>query len=185
VRQDLPQVGVLQCGCAHLCANPNATLYSFDIEFPQQSLASIQRKFGEGFIHIKGDSTRTLTQFAAQREPPTCDLMIVDGGHYDPVPASDLANFARLAAKSQGKPHTVIIDEIFKKTNDMTDALVEGVHSNMFDASGSRCIQRETNRSFPLNSPAFVDMKDGSSPLWWCELVFAKEILAALTSGRH
>merc|ERR1719161_3121993 len=89
-----------QSAALWLCLNRNATLYSFDLEFPSESLQVIKAAFGERFIPIEGDSQTTLAEFAAQPEAPSCDIMSMDGGHYDPVPRSDLMNFAAIAARS-------------------------------------------------------------------------------------
>lgn len=169
-----------------LCANPNATLYSFDLEFPNSSLSTIQARFGERFVHLKGDSMKTLTKFAQQTQPPECDLMIMDGGHFDPLPKSDLKNFATISRKSKQKRRTLVVDEIFfdwqryvigsyeepSCCQDMTDNFLAAWHKNMFDNERSKCSSYDGQTVVNL-TPAGMHMFNLTFPYGgWCELVF-------------
>lgn len=182
-----------------LCVNLNLTLYSFDLEFPNKSLEAITTKFGERFVYYEGDSMETLKRFAAQPEPPSCDVMIMDGGHYDPVPESDLMNFAKIAAKAPEIKHKVLVDEVFYLNGpddaccpDVTKLVQNMTDLGAFDSNSSRCFSRNTNewgeivsdsRAFEVTTEGLQEMKYVESLYGgFCELVFTKEFLASVLS---
>ena len=85
-----------------LLANPNAKVYSFDINrFPcTEPMADyLKKRFPDRFTITYGDSTQTLPAFRRQNPDVKCDLIIVDGGHTVPIASSDLENFYQMSTK--------------------------------------------------------------------------------------
>jgi len=168
-----------------LCTNPYATLYSFDIMFPPDSLLAIKSRFGERFVAFKGDTLQTLTEFAAQDQPPSCDLMIMDGGHYGPTPGSDLRNFAMIASKHLDRKHTLIVDEVFWEDKQISDetgtqtvtlAVLDAWHAGMFFDDHSACYSYEpfSTNVFQLTAAGVREMNSTYPLGGWCELIFSR-----------
>mmetsp|Transcript_98980 Transcript_98980/g.171526 ORF Transcript_98980/g.171526 Transcript_98980/m.171526 type:complete len:295 (-) Transcript_98980:19-903(-) len=91
-------------------AQSDAHLYEFDLgDHPYGKVAAnfLTGKF-PGRLNITwGSSTDTLRRFHAEHPDVTCDLIIVDGGHFQNVSISDLTNFAVMASKN----HILAMDD--------------------------------------------------------------------------
>ena len=61
------------------------------------------------FTIVKGDSTRTVPQYAARHPSIKCQWLSVDGGHFGAVPAGDVLNLKRLA---DCRDNVVVMDDI-------------------------------------------------------------------------
>ena len=93
-----------------LNSNSNTKLYSFDIgehNYTRPSVQLLQSMF-PGRLHIKyGDSRWTLPEFYRIHPEVTCDLIVIDGGHYHNVPFKDLQNFREMASQT----NLIILDD--------------------------------------------------------------------------
>ena len=93
-----------------LNSKENAQLYSFDIgehNYTQPAVQLLQSMF-PGRLHIKyGDSRWTLPEFHRLHPDVSCDLIVIDGGHYQNVPRKDLINFRKMASQT----NLIILDD--------------------------------------------------------------------------
>ena len=93
-----------------LNSNKNIQHYSFDIgehNYTKPAVKLIQSIF-PGRLHIKyGDSRWTLPEFHSVHSDISCDLIVIDGGHYENVPQKDLENFREMASQS----NLIILDD--------------------------------------------------------------------------
>ena len=84
-----------------LNSKENVKLYSFDIgehNYTKPAAQLLQSIF-PGRLHIKyGDSRWTLPEFYKLHPDVSCDLVVIDGGHYQNVPGKDLINFRKMAS---------------------------------------------------------------------------------------
>lgn len=91
-------------------AQSEARVYEFDLgAWPYGKVAAsfLTGKFPWRFNITWGNSTQTLQKFHAEHPDVTCDLIIVDGGHFGGVAFSDLVNFAAMASES----HILLMDD--------------------------------------------------------------------------
>lgn len=84
----------------YLTANPNASIYSFDLgahNYSHLMHAYLNRSF-HGRINMRfGNSEHTIPQFVEENPDVKCDVMLVDGGHNYDVAHADILNFSRMA----------------------------------------------------------------------------------------
>merc|ERR1712232_1435608 len=113
---------------------------------PQGNVKVIKEFFGgDRFTIFEGDSTITLPNFVANSSSPFCDLMSVDGGHFDDVPWQDLSNFAKHTAKEPNREHVVVYDDTYMYVEftgccpGKTYGYEKGVRLGMFDTDVSYC----------------------------------------------
>ena len=96
-----------------LLAAPHAKYQGFDAgelfhKYPRKNMELLQLLFGKERVQVEfGDSRNTLLEFAKRRTTNrtvvgtfVCDLIHVDGGHFEDVPYKDLANFRHIADRS-------------------------------------------------------------------------------------
>ena len=57
----------------------------------------LQDKYPGRLTVIWGDSTKTMPEFRRMNPHVKCDLIIIDGGHTEPIATADLKNFHQLA----------------------------------------------------------------------------------------
>lgn len=85
-----------------LAANPNATVYSFDINeygYVQSAKKYINEHFPGRHHLIIGDSLKTVPAFKKEHPTITFDLVFVDGSHDYAIAKADLANMRTYATK--------------------------------------------------------------------------------------
>jgi len=78
-----------------LKSNENITLISFDIAthpYVDAGKTYIDKKYPGRHTLIKGDSRTTILDYYRQNPEQKFDLIFIDGGHYENIPQSDLAN---------------------------------------------------------------------------------------------
>ncbi len=56
-----------------------------------------------------GDSRHSISEFHKSHPDVRCDVVVIDGGHYDDVPAADMKNFRQLV--DVNKQHIVLVDD--------------------------------------------------------------------------
>ncbi len=56
-----------------------------------------------------GDSRQSISEFYKSHPDIRCDVIVIDGGHLDDVPAADIKNFRQFV--DVNKQHTVLIDD--------------------------------------------------------------------------
>ncbi len=62
------------------------------------------------FIQVTfGDSQQSMSDFYIAHPDVRCDVIVVDGGHYDDVPAADIKNFRQFVDVTE--QHIVLIDD--------------------------------------------------------------------------
>eukprot|EP00959_Pyramimonas_sp_CCMP1952_P466156 9489511-Pyramimonas_sp.AAC.1 len=102
---------------------PNATYYGFDAgemfhRYPLENSKLINGLYSKAgqtppLNMFWGDSTKTLSTFASQKKADNpdfvCDLIHVDGGHFDDVPEADITNMCKLADPGNS---LIIIDDV-------------------------------------------------------------------------
>ncbi|VDI14797.1 Hypothetical predicted protein [Mytilus galloprovincialis] len=81
-----------------LHSTDSASYTAFDMwdraEYEDSAIAWIRKRFSDRQISlVKGDSTKTVPQFAGK-----CDLIHVDGAHHAHFPKTDMKNMARVAS---------------------------------------------------------------------------------------
>mmetsp|Transcript_47832 Transcript_47832/g.104113 ORF Transcript_47832/g.104113 Transcript_47832/m.104113 type:complete len:284 (+) Transcript_47832:52-903(+) len=84
-----------------LNANPEATVYSFDIAqfiYTRGNLALMKDLFGSRFEFILGPSADTLPEFSRRRPDVKCDVISIDGDHSHEGTYADILNFRKLAS---------------------------------------------------------------------------------------
>lgn len=84
-----------------LQANPNTTVYSFDIgehRYSRPMADYLQQRFPGRLTVTWGDSTKTLPAFRKANPAVKCDVISIDGGHTNPVCLSDYNNFRQMAS---------------------------------------------------------------------------------------
>ncbi len=85
-------------------------LYSFDIgehNYTRRAVQQLQSLFPERLHMQYGDSRTSIPEFQELYPDVTCDLIVIDGGHYKDVPQKDLRNFRRLASFY----HLIVLDD--------------------------------------------------------------------------
>jgi hypothetical protein len=94
-----------------LIANPNATLYTFDLGImPYSNIMKsyFERLFPGRFKYYKGSSQTTVPAFnKANPNFPGCDLVSIDGAHKGRGPAWDVLNMCAIARPGA----TIILDD--------------------------------------------------------------------------
>ena len=117
-----------------LWANPEAEIVMFDIwdhdyaPLGEQFLLSEEaRSLGivnaASRLHIiKGNSLRTVTQFAAESPKTKCDLLSVDGGHSYNVSLADITHMHNLA---NPRFNTMLVDDTQCAAHYCVDAALE------------------------------------------------------------
>lgn len=86
-----------------LKSNKNITLISFDIAthpYVDTGKTYIDKKYPGRHTLIKGDSRTTILDYYQQNPEQKFDLIFIDGGHYENIPQSDLANCRLFADKN-------------------------------------------------------------------------------------
>jgi predicted O-methyltransferase YrrM len=120
-----------------------ATVVSFDLgshDYVAHAKAYIDATYPGRHTLILGNSMETLPAYAAANPGATFDLFFIDGGHYAPVPAADLANCLALAKRGA----MIVMDDVDMK--DVATAWdtakkagsVEPIHSRRYNGHGSR-----------------------------------------------
>jgi predicted O-methyltransferase YrrM len=126
-----------------LRTNPAASLVSFDLgshDYVAHAKAYIDATYPGRHTLILGNSMETVPAYAAANPGAIFDLFFIDGGHYAPVPAADLANCLALAVPGA----TIVMDDV-----NMTDVAaaweaakkggsVEPIHGRRYNGHGSR-----------------------------------------------
>jgi len=173
-----------------LCSNPTANVYSFDLYFPENNVKVLKSFFGGRFTHFEGDSMVTLSEFAEDPNSPFCDIMVADGGHYDPVPWTDINNFAKITAKQPNRNHTLFLDELMADYDngccmDVTKAYTKALRLDMLDTNIGFCeeylpddaVEGPAQR-FPLVGESTMNL---TSPIGgFCAMSFAPDYLKSL-----
>ena len=96
---------------AMLLANPTLVAHSFDMGaygYSEGAYRLLSLHFGERFQLHRGDSTRTVPDWAGSNQSVECDLLLVDGDHRYRGAYLDLVNMRQLASCNA----TVLIDDI-------------------------------------------------------------------------
>ena len=134
-----------------LTARRDVNVHSFDLGFHRyvSPMASFLRRKFPGRLTVElGDSREAVPRYfklnTASRpttSAPSCDLMLIDGGHVFDVVLSDIYNFARVASR----PHNVIIVD---DTNDrqvltawqaaLSSGIVQQIFACTFDSDKAR-----------------------------------------------
>ncbi|KAJ1452946.1 hypothetical protein M885DRAFT_619413 [Pelagophyceae sp. CCMP2097] len=101
-----------------LMASPRIRVRAWDlgatayVPFAEKHLRA---EFGDRLQLEYGDSTQTLSAFAAEfasEEPPEwCDVVFIDGGHSYAVAENDLLNLAKAARPAAKGGHVLIVDD--------------------------------------------------------------------------
>lgn len=97
-----------------LLSAPTAKYQGFDAgemfhKYPRKNLELLRLLFGRERVSVEfGDSRKTIPLFTNKVGHFICDLIHVDGGHFDDVPYEDLRNFRKLADKDT----VLIMDDI-------------------------------------------------------------------------
>jgi len=84
-----------------LNANPDATMYSFDIgQFPYtiSNAGLMKQLFADRFEYIPGSSQTSVPEFHSLNPGVKCDVFSVDGDHSTEGTFADLANFRSMAS---------------------------------------------------------------------------------------
>merc|ERR1712232_887975 len=85
----------------YMNANPEATLYSFDIaqfSYTRGNLELMKQLFPTRFEYIVGPSEVTVPEFHQLNPDLRCDVISVDGDHSTEGTLNDLRNFRKMAS---------------------------------------------------------------------------------------
>jgi predicted O-methyltransferase YrrM len=96
---------------AFLSANPEASVYSFDLcqfEYSVPAKQHIDSLFPGRHKLITGDSTTTVPEFGRTSPGTNFDLIFVDGGHSYDIARQDLRNMQSMATSET----TLIVDDL-------------------------------------------------------------------------
>jgi hypothetical protein len=123
----LPQVNTIceigfnagQSAALWLRANPNATVYMFDLfehKYGRHNEEFLRRKGKDHglsdvpnrLITINGSSLDTVPRFRREHGNVACDLLSVDGGHFGDVPLQDMLNMREMANRDF---HILVVDD--------------------------------------------------------------------------
>jgi predicted O-methyltransferase YrrM len=111
-------------------------LVSFDIgthDYLQFGLEYMQRKYGDRFSLITGDSKITVPEYAAAHPDEKFDLIFIDGGHnYDCIFA-DLLNCRQLAYKDT----LIIIDDYVGDVKTVVDIWIQSGQLILLDCNSA------------------------------------------------
>ena len=83
-----------------LISKPNLKLYSFDLgnhPYAKKAAEYITEHFPGRFSITWGNSINTLPTFVSENSGVSCDLMVIDGGHFYAAALSDFENFAKMS----------------------------------------------------------------------------------------
>ena len=108
---------------AMLMANPTMVAHSFDLGaygYSEGAYRLLSLYFGERFHLHRGDSARTVPEFAATNKSVSCDVLLVDGDHRYKGAYRDIMNMRELA----GCNATLLLDDITQPVGRALEAAV-------------------------------------------------------------
>ena len=118
-----------------LSASPDITVYTFDnllFDYVQAAVRYIMDLYPGRFHLIAGDSTKSVP-FASLHTKDKCDVMFIDGNHFDGGAYIDMVNFRSFANPDF---HVLILDDVFCNEfycEDPTRCLKKAINENLVE----------------------------------------------------
>ena len=97
-----------QSAAVWLCADPEVRYLGFDLVVKPPVRTVLEEVFRDRVTLVEGDSRTSLPSFRAAHPALACDIISVDGGHFDEAPTHELRAFSHFSRPGT----TLIVDEV-------------------------------------------------------------------------
>ena len=170
----------------YLLNNPKAKVFVFDVflrNYTAAAVSSLQQMFPErDLLATAGDSATTVPRFHRLFPDIKCNLIFIDGSHYDPALAMDIEHMKSLANETY---HRVLIDDVGDNTlhNTYRSFIVEFANNQTLNDYTGMKQQMELTANFRHHD--YITMTASGGCFDWQLMEFPDNVLNNYAVFRH